>query len=272
MRCPFVIQVCTKCKRILVANEINFTKSKGNKNGVVKQCKICRSEMQREKNQKNKNILLVKYHFDKIDINKVWNHCPFVIQVCTKCKKILVANETNFNYKEKGLNGLDAFCKECKKKYRDRRKDKAKEYAKQYYIDNEEAIKEKVNKWAKDNPEKVFNNVQKRRQKLKDQGVGVTKEQWLEMMNFFDWKCAYSGEKFSVEDERFKRTIDHIIPLNNNGLNEPWNCIPMTKGYNSSKNNKDMVEWYKQQDFFNIDRLMKIYEWQEYAFEKWGDK
>ena len=54
MRCPFVIQVCTKCKRILVANEINFTKSKGNKNGVVKQCKICRSEMQREKIKKIK--------------------------------------------------------------------------------------------------------------------------------------------------------------------------------------------------------------------------
>ena len=44
----------------------------------------------------------------------------------------------------------------------------------------------------------------------------------------------------------------------------------MTRRLNSSKNDRDMIKWYKQQEFFDIDRLMKIYEWQEYAFEKWG--
>ena len=28
MKCPFAIKVCTKCKKILVANEINFRKKK----------------------------------------------------------------------------------------------------------------------------------------------------------------------------------------------------------------------------------------------------
>ena len=86
------------------------------------------------------------------------------------------------------------------------------------------------------------------------------------MMNFFDWKCAYSGKKLTNDN----RSIDHIISLNNNGLNEIWNCVPMLKNLNSSKSSSEMISWYKGQEFFNIDRLMKIYEWQEYAFEKWS--
>ena len=93
------------------------------------------------------------------------------------------------------------------------------------------------------------------------QGSGVTKEQWFEMMVFFDWKDAYSGEKLTDKN----RTIDHIMPLVNGGLNEIWNCIPATKSNNSSKGAKDMLEWYKKQSFFSEERLNKIYEWQEKA-------
>lgn len=31
-----------------------------------------------------------------------------------------------------------------------------------------------------------------------------------------------------------------------------------------------MHEWYIQQDFFNQEILNKIYEWQQYAFDKYG--
>ena len=30
-----------------------------------------------------------------------------------------------------------------------------------------------------------------------------------------------------------------------------------------------MLEWYKQQDFFSEERLIKIREWQEYAYNKY---
>ena len=46
----------------------------------------------------------------------------------------------------------------------------------------------------------------------------------------------------------------------------------MDKGLNSSKNDKDMLQWYKEQTFFSEERLHKIYEWQEYAYKKWHDK
>ena len=44
----------------------------------------------------------------------------------------------------------------------------------------------------------------------------------------------------------------------------------MKRGYNTSKSTKNMLEWYLQQEYFDIDRLTKIYEWRIYAYEKWG--
>ena len=98
--------------------------------------------------------------------------------------------------------------------------------------------------------------------------AGITKEQWLEMMLFFNFECAYSGEKISRKEVR---TVDHIVALDNGGLNEIWNCVPMYANYNYSKHTKDMEQWYRQQDFFSEDRLVKIYQWIEYAYEKWGN-
>ena len=89
--------------------------------------------------------------------------------------------------------------------------------------------------------------------------------QWLEMMKYFNWKCAYSGNPLKNET----RTIDHIKPLNQGGEHEIWNLVPMYRTYNISKHDKDMEEWYQEQDFYSEERLQKIYEWQEYAFNKW---
>lgn len=231
-------------------------------------------------------------------------NCPYCIKVCTKCGEILVANSMNFYKKKRGKYGLQAFCKECTSKkneeYYENNKEYRKEYHKEYYENNKEEIKEKnkeyrenhkekikewykewykenkdernkyCKEWRQNNPEKTFNNHQKRRQLQENQGEGLTKEQWIDMMEFFDWKCAYSGE-YIGGNSKF-RTIDHIVALNNGGENEVWNCVPMHKSYNSSKHANDMLEWYMQQEFFNIDRLRKIFEWCDYAFEKWGNQ
>ena len=113
----------------------------------------------------------------------------------------------------------------------------------------------------------MFNGACRRRQREEQQGNGITKDQWVEMMKFFGWKCAYSG----INLNRDNRTIDHIIPLAKSGKNEVWNCVPMYDSYNFSKKEKDLEEWYPQQDFYNEDRLNKINEWREYAYNKWGN-
>ena len=272
MKCPFVIKVCKKCKRILVANEMNFHKAKTGKYDLRADCKICVKKRYKEKNFGDNP-------FNNIDSNKVWNYCPFCIKVCTKCGKILVANEINFNKNKNGKWGLDSKCNECRKKYRDVHKEYHNEYNKQWYQshkedvleknkqyreENKEKESERHKKWHKNNPEKVFNRDARRRLKEESQGRGITKEQWLEMMKFFDWRCAYSGEILSNN-----RTIDHIIPLSKGGEHEIWNCVPMIRKYNSSKHTRNWINWYNQQNFYSEERLLKIIDWITYSAIKW---
>ena len=49
-----------------------------------------------------------------------------------------------------------------------------------------------------------------------------------------------------------------------------WNTVPMLRKLNSSKQEKDMLEWYKEQECYDPKRLQKIYEWQEFAYNKYG--
>ena len=217
-------------------------------------------------------------------------------KVCNTCKNIL--HISKFNKNKKCKYGVGTRCKECyrlyynenkdriidkSKKYYEDNKEEVLEYHKEYYRNNKEIIykktrqyaidnKEKSNeykrKYKKNNPDKVFNDSTKRRDKIENQGNGITKEQWLEMMNFFNFRCAYSDEYIGGNSD--KRTIDHIVALDNGGEHEIWNLVPMYQPYNSGKKNNDMLDWYLQQEYFDIDRLTKIYEWRIYAYWKWG--
>ena len=241
MKCPFCIKICTKCKRILVANKINFGKYKNGKYGLKAICKQCRKRCYED----NKEEILEK--------SKQYykNNRETILE---RCKQHYEDN------KEEVL--------EYHKKYYKDNREVILGKCKQYYNDNKEEVLEYHKKYYDDNPHIRFNNHIRRRQLEEQQGNGITKEQWLEMMQFFDWKCAYSGEYIGNNSEY--RTIDHIISLSNGGLNEPWNCVPMLRNLNSSKYTSNMEDWYIEQDFFDIDRLLKIYEWIEYSYKKWG--
>lgn len=219
---------------------------------------------------------------------------PYVFKRCTKCSEWLVACSVNFHKQKRGKYGLESKCKECKaeydKQWREDNKDKRREYDKQYYENNREYKKQyyednkdKVKQYREKNRDKrreyhkqyratpqgqvvAFNGHHKRKVQKKKQGNGITKEQWLECMKFFGFRCAYSGQVLS----KGTRSLDHVKPLNKGGEHEIWNLVPMDKGLNSSKKDKDLLEWYKEQPYFSEERLQKIYEWQAYAFTKYG--
>ena len=174
-----------------------------------------------------------------------------ISKICIKCNQEKILDDFT-------RNGDCNICKEC-----------ASKYSKQYRENNKEYLRESKKQYYYDNPHKAFNHRNKRREKEENQGLGITKEQWYEMMEFFNWSCAYSGEYIGGKSNN-QRTIDHIVPLNNNGLNEIWNCVPMLKSYNTSKYTNYMIDWYKKQDFYSDERLNKIFEWQMYAYKKWS--
>ena len=246
MNIPYVMKKCGKCGRWLVASTVNFHRSKKGRYRLASQCKECRNKDHKQYRENNKEKM-AEYYKQYREVNR---------------EKIA----------------------EQHKRYCENNKEKIAEYHKQWYQDNKEKEFERVKQWQEANRDKVaekskryrqtpqgqvaaFNCQQRRRAKEEQQGDGITKDQWLDMMYFFDWKCAYSGKY--IGGNSFNRTLDHIVPLNSGGDHEIWNLVPMTKSLNSSKQDKEMLSWYKQQDCFDEDRLAKIYEWQEYARKKW---
>ena len=258
MKCPYVIKVCTKCKRILVANEINFSKQKDGKWNLHSSCKQCKKKYD-EKYRKNNKEKIKKGKRKHYEENKK--------EILEKHKQYREEHKEEIREKNKIWHENNKESKkESDRKYRENNKEKIQKDKKRQYVENKEKIKKRAKEYNKNNPHIKFNSHVKRRCLEETQGKGITKEQWLEMMNFFEWKCAYSGIVLGKNN----RSVDHIMPLDKGGENEIWNLVPMLINYNSSKHTKDMEAWYIEQEFFDIDRLLKIYEWIEYAWNKWN--
>ena len=266
MNIPYAFKKCSKCGEWKVANNFNFRKKKKGKWGLYSQCKECESKYKKQWDENNK-----EYHKEYYKNNKEY------IKECNKQWR-----ENNKEYKKQWDENNKEYIKQYNKQWRENNhgynkewkennKKHIKEYNKQWYEDNKEYHKEYYKKWNENNPEKSFNIRNKRRSKEENQGRGINELQWNECYKWFNWKCAYSGEKLQKNKSTYGRTLDHIVALDNGGLNEPWNIVPMRKGYNSSKQDRiDSMTWYLEQEYFDIERLNKIIEWQIYAYEKWG--
>ena len=271
MNIPYVFRYCKYCNRWLVASTVNFKKNKTSKYGLSSRCKVCDKKYRQEIKSITDNTVIFAETQNEI-----------LTKTCTKCGNTLPATTEFYHKSKKGKYGLQSQCKKCIKQYNENHKEQILKYAKQYYEENKEHQKNIKRQYYEKNKQyykkkwkeytktpkgktTLFNAFTKRRFNEQTQGNGITGDQWLEMMRYFDWKCAYSGITLNKDT----RSIDHITPLTKGGEHEIWNLVPMYRPYNCSKNAKDLLEWYKEQPFFSEDRLQKIYEWQEYAFNKW---
>ena len=243
MNIPYVFKVCTKCGKPKVANTKYFYKKKGGKFGLRSYCKICSQEYSKQWYQGNKEYFQ--------EHSKQWY-------------------QDNKEHKQEYSKKYYQDNKEYIKQWYQDNKEYYQEYHKQYYQDNKEHKQEYSKKYSKTPQGQVvkFNSRCRRRAKEAALGNGITKEQYKECLNYFGWKCAYSGKPLN----KGNRSLDHITPLNSGGENEIWNLVPMYIKYNSSKQDKEMIEWYKEQPFYSEDRLKKIYEWQEYAYNKYYEE
>lgn len=298
MDCPYNVRLCKKCNKLLIVCELNFGKSKKGKYGFKSQCKECDKryyeehreekleyqkgyyenhkekikEHQKEYYEENKEEIKEYkkqyYEENKEDVlkhNKQYRE-EHKEEIAKQKKQyyednkeeILERNKIYYNEHKEEISIIN-------KQYYEENKEYILERNKQYREEHKEEIAEYHKRYHEENPHISFNATSRRRKKEENQGRGITKEQWFEMMCWFDWKCAYSNTPLTKE----RRTIDHIIPLNNMGINEPWNCVPCFDSYNYQKNTNDMEEWYSQQPYFSEERLQRIYAWCEYAFNKW---
>lgn len=256
MNIPYVFKKCSKCGRWLVASKVNFYKNKNGKYGLFSYCKECMNDRNKKHYEENKEYY--KNHYQE---NK--NYFSEYQKKYREENKEKIAKQKK-KYREKHKEET----LEYRKKYNKENKEKIAQYNKKYYEENKEYYAEHFKNWSHSPQGQTskLNNHHKRRQTKEQQGNGITPDQWLEMMKFFGFKCAYSDITLNADT----RSIDHIVPLAKGGEHEIWNCVPMDRSLNSSKNNKDIKEWYTQQDFYDEDKLNKINEWHKYAYNKWG--
>ena len=213
---------------------------------------------------------------------------------CTKCGENKPNTNEYFAFSNKSKGILRPSCKVCDKKHREKNKDKMKEYNKNYYENNKDKRKEygkeysknyrennkdkikgylqeyrennkdKIKEYRENNKDKMKGYVHKRRALELGNGGSYTKSQWLDTLEYFDYKCAYTGEciKHSCH-------VEHIVPISKGGTSYIWNLVPSTASANLSKQNRDMEEWYREQEYFCEERLNKIYEYQKYMAAKY---
>lgn len=95
-------------------------------------------------------------------------------------------------------------------------------------------------------------NAQERRHQKRDD-FALTDEQWEETLRYFNYECAYCGT-------RGRMTFEHLHPFSKGGDFGKGNIIPCCSACNSSKNNKEFIEWYINKPFFSQKRFERIKE------------
>lgn len=81
-----------------------------------------------------------------------WKDGVLVGKKCTVCGEDKEISEFGYANKKKGT--YRAECKECRKQYREKNKDRTREYGKRYREENKEYCKEKNRRWEENNKEK----------------------------------------------------------------------------------------------------------------------
>ena len=173
---------------------------------------------------------------------------------CKKCGKL------NYHYSK-------GYCKSCYfHQYNESRKNKMKEYNKKYYSENKEKSKisckewrknhiqerrDYLNNWRKNNPNynlnwckshreesrKIARESDRRRRANKHNSIiePVNEDKIYERDNY---RCVYCGSKDNL-------TLDHIIPINNNGSHNVDNLVVACLSCNCSKQDKPLQEWLR---------------------------
>ena len=173
---------------------------------------------------------------------------------CPRCKETKSLSE--FGRDNRNKDGLNLYCKVCKKKYNDEQREYRLKYYSEYHRkhrNDEQEYSKQYRKEHRENCRKICSNY--RAKKLAVDGE-ITTEQMEECLEFFNNECAYSGVPLSGEYH-----LDHIIPVSKQGRNLINNIVPCLPVINLLKSAKDFETWYPAQSFYSKERYEKIKKW-----------
>lgn len=154
------------------------------------------------------------------------------------CKKCLLVHPKQFG-------SMQVVCIDCQNKAREKWRSDNPNYQKQYAKTYKRKPTEKRLKstrvtkaaWRKANPDKW--KEQKARRRAKFKGSGVPAEEWEKLVAQYAGKCAYCPADWD--------TVDHVIPVSRGGGHCVENVVPACRRCNSSKGNKLLSEWHREE-------------------------
>jgi hypothetical protein len=144
--------------------------------------------------------------------------------------------------------------KENRKRTNDNRKDKIYQYG---LISQSRGTRLK---WQRKNMDRLVKDMSER---LEHKAHEITNIEWKLCKEYFDNKCAYCGMTYENHKKIYKQDL-HREHVDHNGSNKLDNCVPSCKICNSSKKDKEILDWYNENNFvFTQKRFDKILDWIE---------
>lgn len=252
---------CWDCREILEANEDHFAKSRSSKDGLQGRCKKC-SVAYRQRNRDR--ILKQKkehYRLNRETIRKKQSDAYYEKhdEFRAKAKEYYVQNRLRIRQQqaEYRLRTL-----EQRNAYRQSRREWYLQYNRQYYQNNKERESLRKKQWHASHPENGRLNEQKRRLRKRNLIHQFSIEQWQFCLDYWNYKCAICGREDNLH-------ADHWIPISSSSCPGTIidNIIVLCISCNSSKHNKNPVEWLFEKLDDHEARLMlnEIEAYFEYA-------
>ena len=146
---------------------------------------------------------------------------------------MLSKKEYNRKYYQEHLEETKKRCRENARLYYRKNREEILQKKVVYLEENNDKINKRKRKQRK-NPEvkKQYNFYNKNRQHLKRaNGIGITNQQWNEILKKYNFRCAYCGMQGNM-------TIDHITPLSKGGEHSSQNVAPACAECNGKKGTK----------------------------------
>lgn len=197
---------------------------------------------------------------------------------CSICEGWLPSTEGYFyKRKDNSIDGLNPYCKPCtsnkSNKYQKENPEQTKAYGRKQYRRKKQYFIENAQRWNKENENKVkilqrewrrSNKDKLTQYRLKREATKtheISQKEWEECKYYFDYKCAYCGFPETEHKKMYNQQL-HKEHVDHEGSNKLDNCVPSCKNCNSSKNVKELNEWYNEDnENFTYERINKIYKW-----------
>jgi hypothetical protein len=154
--------------------------------------------------------------------------------------------------------------REYARRYRELNHEKVRECKRIYRKSNLDKVNAKISHWQKSNPEKVREYARRRsaRERAGRQRAlePVTLHQVELRRTLWRHRCAFCGvdANHPRNHGRKRLSVDHVLALITQGLDESSNIVPACFTCNSSKRATFIEEWYRRQPFFTEARWRKI--------------